>query len=108
MSAFAGAVRTMFRDRNMTVPATWRARGVSHDVALRAIRKSPDALSGFGDASLVSDQTVVDVMVADAPTIAPGDLLIIGAEWFVVQSEPMRDRERLVWTLDLRQVPPQP
>lgn len=107
MSVFAGAVATMFRDRNMTVPAIWRPRGGGADVALRAMRKSPDALSSFGQASLVSDQTVADIMVSAAPSIGPGDLLIIGADWFVVQSEPMRDRERLTFTLDLRQVPPE-
>ena len=105
MSIFAGAVRTMFRDRNMTAPAIWRPRDGSADVGLRVMRKSPDALSSFGQASLVSDQTVVDIMVADAPTMGQGDLLIIEAEWFLVQSEPIRDRERLTFTLDLRQVP---
>ncbi len=30
------------------------------------------------------------------------DLIILGAESFVVQGEPIRDRERLIWTLDLR------
>lgn len=106
MSIFAGAVATMFRDRNMTVPAIWRPR-TGADVPLRVMRKSPDAMSSFGQAALVSDQTIADVMVSAAPSIAPGDLLIIGTEWFVVQSEPMRDRERLVFTLDLRQVPPE-
>lgn len=105
MSVFAAAVRAMYRDRNMTVAAIWHPqRGDS--VSLRAMRKSPDATSGFGQSVLVSDQTLVDVMVADAPSVAPGDRIEIGAEWFLVQSEPMRDRERLTWTLDLRQIPP--
>lgn len=107
MSVFAAAVRAMFRDRNMSVAATWHPqRGSS--VPLRAMRKSPDAIIGFGQGSFITDQTVVDVMVADAPTIAPGDRIEIAEEWFVVQSEPIRDRERLTWTLDLRQVPPAP
>lgn len=106
MNAFAGAVATMFRDRNMSVPAIWRVGSV--DTPLRAIRKSPDVLSGFGQASLVSDQTLVDVMVSAAPTIKEGDMIQIAPDWFMVQSEPMRDRERLVWTLDLRPIPAQP
>lgn len=105
MSVFAAAVRAMFRDRNMTVAATWHPqRGSS--VPLRAMRKSPDAVIGFGQASLVADQTVIDVMVADAPAVATGDRFAIGVEWFVVQSDPIRDRERVTWTLDLRQIPP--
>ena len=91
----------------MTVAAIWRPRGTSRRVSLRVIRKSPDALSSFGEASLVSDQTVADVMVADAPTIATGDVLVIEREWFVVQSEPIRDRERLTFTLDLRSTTPE-
>jgi hypothetical protein len=31
----------------------------------------------------------------------PGDRLVLDGETFV-QGEPMRDRERLVWTLDTR------
>ncbi len=32
----------------------------------------------------------------------PGDLIVIGADSFTIQGEPIRDRERLIWTLDLR------
>ena len=35
-----------------------------------------------------------------------GHRLTIGSDEFVVQAEPMRDRERLTWTLNLRPVPP--
>ena len=30
------------------------------------------------------------------------DLIVIGADSFTIQGEPTRDRERLIWTLDLR------
>lgn len=105
MKAFRDAVRIIFADENMTVPAIWRPKGGPREVPLRAFRRSPDALSRFGETVLVSDQTIMDVMVEDAPTIAPGDILIADGEWFVVQSEPIRERQRLVWTLDLRQIP---
>lgn len=108
MQAFRDAIRIIFADENMTVPAIWKPRGESRTVHLRAFRRSPDALSQFGESALVSDQTVMDVMVEDAPTIDEGDLIIAEGEWFVVQSAPIRERQRLVWTLDLRQVPPQP
>jgi hypothetical protein len=36
------------------------------------------------------------------PSPAPGDRILIGAEGFTIQGEPIRDRERLVWTLDLQ------
>ena len=31
----------------------------------------------------------------------PGDLIVIGAESFAVHGEPIRDRDRLIWTVDL-------
>lgn len=108
MQAFRDAIRIIFADENMTVPAVWKPKGESRTVNLRAFRRSPDVLSQFGESALVSDQTVMDVMVEDAPTIGKGDLLIAENEWFLVQSEPIRERQRLVWTLNLRQVPPQP
>ena len=30
------------------------------------------------------------------------DVIVIGADSHVIQGEPLRDRERLIWTLDLR------
>lgn len=104
MSAFAGAVRTMFRDRNMSVPATWRRKGYPPDIPLRVITKSPDELVGFGAGQFATATLVADVMVEDAPDIGIGDRLIIDGEYFEVQAEPMRDRERLVYSLDLKPV----
>jgi len=45
--------------------------------------------------------TLVDVHVADLPTPRPGDLIVVGADSHVIQGEPLRDRERLIWTIDL-------
>lgn len=108
MSAFAGAVRTMFRDGNMSAPAIWYPRGGAPAVALRIMTKSPDQLVGFGQGQFATATLVADVMVADAPGIGIGDRLVIGGQGFVVQAEPMRDRERLVYSLDLRPASPAP
>ena len=35
-------------------------------------------------------------------SVAPGDRIEIDGEAFLIQGEPVRDRERLVWTVDLR------
>ena len=45
---------------------------------------------------------MVDVRVYDLPDPRPGDLIVIGADSFTIQGEPLRDRERLIWALDLR------
>ena len=36
--------------------------------------------------------------MADAPNPRPGDRIEIDGEAFLIQGEPVRDRERLVWT----------
>lgn len=40
-------------------------------------------------------------MVSDLPGPRPGDVLLIADEIFTIQGEPRRDRERLIWTLEL-------
>jgi len=40
--------------------------------------------------------------VAEVPAPRPGDRLEIDSDAFLIQGEPVRDRERLVWTVDLR------
>ena len=66
------------------------------------IRKSPDEITPFGAGRNLSETTLLDARVADLPTPAPGDLIRIGAEDLVVQGEPKLDRERLIWTLNMR------
>ena len=45
---------------------------------------------------------MTDVRVSDLPDPRQGDLIVIGADSFTIQGEPVRDRERLIWSLDLR------
>jgi hypothetical protein len=56
----------------------------------------------FGDARLWSETTRIDVRVAEVPNPSPGDRIEVGGDAFLIQGEPVRDRERLVWTVDLR------
>ena len=102
MNAFATAINVIFADANMAVAALWFAGGTGPGVAVRVIRKSPDEITPFGAARIMSETTVLDARVADMPTPAPGDLIRIGLEEFLVQGEPKLDRERLIWTLNMR------
>jgi hypothetical protein len=61
-----------------------------------------DAVASFSEARLWSEATRVDLQVTEVAEPRPGDRVEIGGEAFLVQGEPVRDRERLVWTLDLR------
>ena len=103
MTAFATAMNVIFADRNMAVGALWFAGGTGPGVIVRVIRKSPDEVTPFGAGRILSETTLLDARVADMPTPAPGDLIRIGLEDFILQGEPKLDRERLIWTLNTRQ-----
>jgi len=102
MTAFATAMTAIVADRNMAVDALWLSGGVGPGVAVRVIRKSPDEITPFGAGRILSETTLLDARVADMPTPAPGDLINIGLESFIIQGAPKLDRERLIWTLDMR------
>ena len=102
MNAFATAMNMIFADPNMAVDALWLPGGTGPGVSVRVIRKSPDEITPFGAGRILSETTRLEARVADLPTPAPGDLIRIGLEAFVLQGEPKLDRERLIWTLNMR------
>ena len=69
---------------------------------LRVVARRADAVTDFGDARLWSETTRIDLRVAEVPNPRPGDRIEIDGDAFLIQGEPVRDRERLVWTVDLR------
>ena len=69
---------------------------------VRVIARRPDTITDFGEARLWSETTRFDLRVSEIAAPRPGDRLVLGGETFVIQGEPMRDRERLVWTIDAR------
>lgn len=102
MTVFTAAMDRIYANPSMAVAALWMSATTSEERTIRVIRRAPDRITEFGAARFVSDTVMVDVRVDDLPDPRPGDLIVIGADSFTVQGEPMRDRERLVWTLDLR------
>ena len=101
MSAFAAAVGALFADPNMGRDAVYIADGGA-PALVRVVARRADAVTDFGDARLWSETTRVDLRVAEVPNPRPSDRIEIDAEAFLIQGEPIRDRERLVWTVDLR------
>lgn len=101
MSAFAAAVGALFADQNIGRDAVYIADGGA-PVLVRVVARRADVVSDFGDARLWSETTRLDLRLAEVPTPRPGDRIEIDGEAFLIQGEPVRDRERLVWTVDLR------
>ncbi len=102
MSAFGIAMDVLFADPNLARDAVWRADGTGPPVAVRIMLRQPDRVGSFGETRLLAETAVLDIRLADAPALASGDVFEIGGETFMVQGEPVRDSERLVWTAELR------
>ena len=99
--AFALAIDVLFTDPNLAREATYQpANGDPFPV--RVIARRADAITDFGEARLWSETTRFDLRVSEVTSPRPSDRLVLDGESFVVQGEPVRARERLVWTLDVR------
>ena len=101
MTAFAGLVDRLFADPNLGRDAIFE-RADGEPVAVRVVARRADAITEFGGARLWSETTRLDLRVAEVADPRPGDRIVLDGEAFVVQGEPVRDRERLVWTLEVR------
>ena len=101
MSAFSAAVDMLFADQNIGCEAIYTSEGGA-PMLVRVVSRQADAITDFGDARLWSETTRIDLRVAEVPAPRPGDRFEMDGEAFLIQGEPVRDRERLVWTVDLR------
>ena len=101
MNAFAAALDALFADGNIARDAVYVAEGGTPQL-IRVVTRRADEVTSFGDARLWSETTRVDLRVAEVPAPRPGDRIEIDGEGFNIQGEPVRDRERLVWTVNLR------
>ena len=102
MTVFAAAMDRIYANPSLAVAALWISALTSEELTIRVIRRAPDRINEFGATRLMSDTMVLDVRVSDLPDTRPGDLIVIGTESFTIQGEPVRDSDRLIWTLDLR------
>lgn len=102
MAVFAAAMDRIYANPSMAVAELWISGTTSEESSIRVIRRAPDRITEFGAARLMSDTMVLDVRVSDLPDPRPGDLIVIGTDSFTIQGEPVRDSDRLIWTLDLR------
>jgi hypothetical protein len=102
------ALDALFADAHLARDVVYTAEGGA-PALVRAMLRRPDDISSFGDARIWSETTRVDLRLAEVANPRPGDRNEIpgtgpgqASEAFLIQGEPVRDRERLVWTVDLR------
>ena len=101
MSAIAAALEVLFNDPNLARSAVYRPGGIGDGVPLRIFARRPDQVIDFGETRLHAETSLVDVRVAAIEQPRPGDTIEVDGQTLVVQGEPVRDPERLIWTLDV-------
>lgn len=102
MSIFAQAVDALFTDPNIGREAIWRAGGGGAGVNVRVVFRAPDTVANFGGGRFVAQSRFIDVRTSDVATLVIGDTFEIGTNLYVVQGEPMRDDENLVWSAEVK------
>jgi hypothetical protein len=101
-NASDAAIDALFADPNLGVEGVYRAGGADPGVPVRVIVRRPDRVGEFGETRIVTETLLIDVRVGDVATPADGDTIEVGGTLYVIQGEPIRDGERLVWTIEGR------
>ena len=102
MTVFTAAIDALFADPNLALDAVFRAGGADPGVPVRVIVRRPDRVGEFGETRIVAETLLIDVRVCELADPAEGDTIEVDSMVYVVQGEPMRDAERLVWTIEAR------
>ena len=100
MTAFAAAIDVLFADPNLGIDAVYRAGGADPGAPVRAIVRQPDRVGDFGQTRIVTGTVVIDVRISDVAAPAEGDTIEADGTVYVIHGEPIRDVERLVWTIE--------
>ena len=102
MNAFAAAIDALFSDPNLAIDAVYHAGGADPGVSVRVIVRQPDRVGEFGETRIVAETVMIDVRVSEVATPLDGDNIEGEGAVYVTQGEPIRDAERLVWTVEAR------
>jgi hypothetical protein len=102
VTAFTAAVDTLFTDPNIAMDAIYRAGGADPGMPVRAIVRQPDRIGTFGETRIATETTIIDIRTSDINAPAEGDIIEMDGAVYIIQGEPIRDAERLVWTIEAR------
>ena len=83
------------------VQVTYHLRSGGPIKNITALVRRPPRLSTFEDTRLYSPTQVIEVRCEDIPTPGIGDRIEYDETVYRVQSEPIADQHRLIWTLDV-------
>lgn len=101
MDAISDALERLFGDPHIGTDAEWRPGGATPGTTVRVVLRREDRIDYAGATGLLSPAVVADVRVAEAPTLAEGDVLVVDGTTYVVQGPPRAAPGRLWWTVEL-------
>ena len=101
-SAFTAAIDALFADPNLGVDAIYRPGGANPGTAFKAIVRQPDRIGTFGETRIATETTMFDIRTSEVAAPAEGDTIEMNGAVYVIQGEPARDAERLIWTIEAR------
>lgn len=99
MTAFSTAMQALFSDRNVAKDAFFLPM-IGQNRSVRAITRAPDVFVDAGTSLMETPTMLVEVQIAECPTVVAGDQFMIDGITYKTQGAPRRDSERLVWQVD--------
>ena len=78
------------------------AGGGGAGIDVRVIRRAPDEVVPYREGRFVVGTDFLDLRISEVATLAAGDTLEVEGELLTVTGEPVRDRDRLIWTAAVR------
>jgi hypothetical protein len=102
ITAFTGAIDALFADPNLGADAIYRAGGSGEAITLRAIIRQPDRIGTYGETRIATETTMFDIRTSEVAAPVEGDTIKMGRTIYIIQGEPLRDAERLIWTIEAR------
>jgi hypothetical protein len=100
MNAFTAAIDVLFANPNFGTDAVWRAGGADPGMPVRVIVRQPDRIGTLGETRIATQTTLVDIRTSDINAPAEGDTIEMDGTVYIIQGEPIRDGERLVWSIE--------
>jgi hypothetical protein len=99
---FNATIDALFADPHLALDAVYRRGGADPGVPIRVIVRRPDRVGEFGETRIVAETLTIDVRVGEVAAPAEGDIIEVNDTVYVIQGEPTRDADRLVWTIEAR------
>lgn len=102
MNAFAAGTDALFEDPNISRNAIWRSGDAGEGTPVRVVLRTPDQIGTFGGGRFVATGRMLACRVTEIADLEPGDSFEMDGDIFIVQGEPVRDGEGLIWNAEVR------